>query len=247
MDQPLPRLNVEQVGQVIGRAAELLGDILHAEIGIGELLTDETLGLEDLADIAIELTGAGLHQVAQQTKERKQQTLSHGIARRPLPNRRTCLQLAWFALFGAVLNQIFFVEGLSRTTPAHSAIINSLIPVLTLSGAILLRRERATVGRVVAIAVAFASVLVLLRVESFRSDNRSLSLEPVGTCGQPVQPGAIARPGQRFEATYDFQQEQVVAFVSQFDVETGAVKCGPAEEKIRTYEIEPAHVPVKSA
>ena len=34
---------------------------------------------------------------------------------------------------------------------------------------------------------------------------------------------------------------------SQFDVETGEVKCGPAEEEIQTYEIEPAHVPVKSA
>ena len=34
---------------------------------------------------------------------------------------------------------------------------------------------------------------------------------------------------------------------SQFDVETGEVKCGPAEQKIQTYEIEPAHVPVKSA
>jgi len=93
---------------------------------------------------------------------------THGIARRPLPDRRTCVQLAWFALFGAVLNQILFVEGLSRTTPAHSAIINSLIPVLTLSGAILLRRERATLGRGIAIAIAFASVLVLLRIESFR-------------------------------------------------------------------------------
>jgi nitrite reductase/ring-hydroxylating ferredoxin subunit/uncharacterized membrane protein len=34
---------------------------------------------------------------------------------------------------------------------------------------------------------------------------------------------------------------------SQFDVETGEVKCGPAEQKIRTYEIEPTHAPVKSA
>ena len=93
---------------------------------------------------------------------------THGIARRPLPGRRTCLQLAWFALFGAVLNQILFVEGLARTTPAHSAIINSLIPVLTLGFAILLRRERITAGRSAAIAIAFASVLVLLRVESFR-------------------------------------------------------------------------------
>jgi nitrite reductase/ring-hydroxylating ferredoxin subunit/uncharacterized membrane protein len=34
---------------------------------------------------------------------------------------------------------------------------------------------------------------------------------------------------------------------SQFNVRTGDVKCGPAEEKIKTYEIEPAHVPVKTA
>jgi nitrite reductase/ring-hydroxylating ferredoxin subunit/uncharacterized membrane protein len=34
---------------------------------------------------------------------------------------------------------------------------------------------------------------------------------------------------------------------SQFNVETGAVKCGPAEKAIRTYEIEPTHVPVKRA
>ena len=34
---------------------------------------------------------------------------------------------------------------------------------------------------------------------------------------------------------------------SQFDVETGEVRCGPAEQKIETYEIEPGHVPVKTA
>ena len=59
-----------------------------------------------------------------------------------------------------------------------------------------------------------------VRVESFSSDNRSLFLETVGTFGQPVQPDAIDSLVQRFEATYDFQQEQLVAFVSQFDVDT---------------------------
>jgi nitrite reductase/ring-hydroxylating ferredoxin subunit len=34
---------------------------------------------------------------------------------------------------------------------------------------------------------------------------------------------------------------------SQFDVRTGNVRCGPAEENIKTYEIDPAHVPVRSA
>jgi nitrite reductase/ring-hydroxylating ferredoxin subunit/uncharacterized membrane protein len=34
---------------------------------------------------------------------------------------------------------------------------------------------------------------------------------------------------------------------SQFDVHTGEVKCGPAQRKIRTYDIEPLHGPSKVA
>ena len=34
---------------------------------------------------------------------------------------------------------------------------------------------------------------------------------------------------------------------SQFDVQTGEVKCGPAEQPIQTYDIEPAHVPIRTA
>jgi nitrite reductase/ring-hydroxylating ferredoxin subunit/uncharacterized membrane protein len=34
---------------------------------------------------------------------------------------------------------------------------------------------------------------------------------------------------------------------SQFDVHTGDVKCGPAEQPIKTFEIEPLHVPTKAA
>ena len=77
-------------------------------------------------------------------------------------------RIALYALFGVVINQILFVEGLSRTTPSHSAVINSLIPVFTLGFALLLGQERPTRARWASIAVSFASVLVLLRVESFR-------------------------------------------------------------------------------
>jgi nitrite reductase/ring-hydroxylating ferredoxin subunit len=34
---------------------------------------------------------------------------------------------------------------------------------------------------------------------------------------------------------------------SQFDVHTGEVKCGPAEQKIKTYEMEPLHKPARPA
>ncbi|UCE01687.1 MAG: DMT family transporter [Candidatus Latescibacterota bacterium] len=81
-------------------------------------------------------------------------------------------RLALFALFGVVCNQVLFVEGLSRTTPSHSSIINSLIPVVTLGIAMLLGMERPTRRHVLSIFVAFAAVLVLLRVESFRLEDQ---------------------------------------------------------------------------
>jgi drug/metabolite transporter (DMT)-like permease len=78
--------------------------------------------------------------------------------------------LALFAVFGVIINQILFVEGLSRTTPSHSSIINSLIPVLTLVFALALRRETWTSRRLVSIVLSLGGVLVLLRVENLRFD-----------------------------------------------------------------------------
>ncbi len=80
-------------------------------------------------------------------------------------------RLALYAIFGVVVNQVLFVEGLARTTPSHSAILNSLIPVATLGFAILARSERLTLRRGASIVIAFASVLVLLRVETFRLED----------------------------------------------------------------------------
>jgi drug/metabolite transporter (DMT)-like permease len=51
-------------------------------------------------------------------------------------------------------------------------LINSLIPVLTLGIAIVARRERATAGRGLAIAISFASVLLLLGIDKFRPQDR---------------------------------------------------------------------------
>ena len=60
-----------------------------------------------------------------------------------------------------------------------------------------------------------------VRVESYSSDNRSLFLETVGTFWQPVQADGVDGLVQRFEATYDFLQDQLIQFVAQFDVEEG--------------------------
>jgi len=70
-------------------------------------------------------------------------------------------RFAGLALIGVALNQWLFVEGISRTTPAHSALINASIPVLVLLIAVLLRREKLSAGRLAGIATTLCGVLIL--------------------------------------------------------------------------------------
>ncbi len=60
-----------------------------------------------------------------------------------------------------------------------------------------------------------------MRLESYSQDNRSLFLENVGTFGKPLADGALGELPERFASTYDFMQDQMVGFVSQFDHEDG--------------------------
>ncbi|MGH9866542.1 MAG: DMT family transporter [Candidatus Polarisedimenticolia bacterium] len=89
----------------------------------------------------------------------------YALATRPrlIPrDRRELATIAWCSLFGVVINQICFVEGLARTSAAHSAIINTSIPVATLLIAILMRRERPTGRKLVGITLSLAGVLWLI-------------------------------------------------------------------------------------
>ncbi len=73
------------------------------------------------------------------------------------------MRIAGYALFGVVINQICFVEGLSRTTPTHSSLVNTTIPVGTLLFAVLLGRERMSRAKAAALAVSLTGVLLLIR------------------------------------------------------------------------------------
>ena len=86
------------------------------------------------------------------------------LAGRKLPRSGAVLgRLALYAIFGVVINQLCFVEGLSRTTPAHSSILITAIPIGTLVFAVLLRRERLTGSKWVSFAVALSGVLLVLQ------------------------------------------------------------------------------------
>ena len=58
-----------------------------------------------------------------------------------------------------------------------------------------------------------------IRLESYSQDNRSLFIENVGTFGKPVVPKELGVLSERFSKTYDFLQDHVIGFVSQFDSE----------------------------
>jgi drug/metabolite transporter (DMT)-like permease len=61
------------------------------------------------------------------------------------------------------INQVCFVEGLSRTTPTHAALMNTTIPVLTLAFAVLFGLERVRRRKVAALLLSMAGVLLVIR------------------------------------------------------------------------------------
>jgi drug/metabolite transporter (DMT)-like permease len=97
-----------------------------------------------------------------------------GLGRRRLPRGRDAWYLAGCALLGVTLNQILFLEGLSRTTPAHSALICCTIPLFTLVAAALLRQESLTGRKLLGLLIGMSGVLVLLEVDRFSLDAQYL-------------------------------------------------------------------------
>lgn len=85
------------------------------------------------------------------------------------------LPLLLAALLGVVLNQILFTEGIARTTPAHSAVINACIPTWTLALAALVGQERLTAGKVAAVLIALLGVGTLLRADALLSGDAPIS------------------------------------------------------------------------
>jgi drug/metabolite transporter (DMT)-like permease len=85
-----------------------------------------------------------------------------GEAPRPTLSRADFGELFFYGLLGVAVNQIFFLEGLARSTATNASLMQVLIPVLTLTVAVLLRRERASLTGVVGIAVGLTGALLLI-------------------------------------------------------------------------------------
>ncbi|RKY22272.1 MAG: hypothetical protein DRQ55_01710 [Planctomycetota bacterium] len=80
----------------------------------------------------------------------------HG--RRALPARADLLHLALLSLLGIVVNQLLFLEGLSRSTAVNAGLLMCIIPVVTVAAALLTKQERPTGRSQLGIVLAVAGV-----------------------------------------------------------------------------------------
>lgn len=78
------------------------------------------------------------------------------------------------AIFGMVLNMLFFFKGLSLSTPINSSVIITLSPIMVLILASILIKERITLLKTLGIIIGMAGALVLVlfsKGENFNAPN----------------------------------------------------------------------------
>lgn len=78
------------------------------------------------------------------------------------------------ALFGIASNQILFSVGLHMTSPPHSAVAISLIPVFVAVLAVFTRQERFSVAAALGVLLAFGGVFEINRTRGFALDAQYL-------------------------------------------------------------------------
>lgn len=85
-------------------------------------------------------------------------------------------------LLGITANQLLFIEGLSRTTAAHSAILIALLPVHVLILSALAGQERITVAKVAGVAIAFAGVVAVASEKGLGAAGATLTGDLLTLC-----------------------------------------------------------------
>jgi drug/metabolite transporter (DMT)-like permease len=102
--------------------------------------------------------------------------LAARVAMRPLERvaPRHLPELAACALFGITANMLLFIAGLSRTTATNAIVIGTTIPVFTVGVAVVLRKEMATLAKVLGLVVACLGAMVIVGAARFESGHGTL-------------------------------------------------------------------------
>jgi drug/metabolite transporter (DMT)-like permease len=75
-------------------------------------------------------------------------------------------RLALCALFGVTINQLFFIKGLTLSTPIHGALLILATPVFILLFSLLMRTESFTRSKGIGLILAICGGIVLIRARS---------------------------------------------------------------------------------
>jgi len=76
--------------------------------------------------------------------------------------RKDLIKISWLAICGAVANQLFFIYGLSKTTPINSSIIMISNPIMVLFFTLMVFKERITIFKVGGLILAIAGAVMIL-------------------------------------------------------------------------------------
>lgn len=86
-------------------------------------------------------------------------------------------------LLGVFANQIFFIEGLKRTSASHSAVLIALLPLYVLLLSLLTRQERLTPWKGIGIGAAFGGVVLVAAGHGARAGGATLLGDLITMCG----------------------------------------------------------------
>ncbi|MEA2570451.1 MAG: hypothetical protein QOI24_2452 [Acidobacteriota bacterium] len=100
------------------------------------------------------------------------QLVVRGDASEPL-SRDDSRRVFGYAILGVVINQTFFLGGLSLTSAHVAAILITTIPVFALGAAIVLGREVPTAAKIGGIALAAAGAVLVVGREGFEGTGKS--------------------------------------------------------------------------
>jgi drug/metabolite transporter (DMT)-like permease len=104
-----------------------------------------------------------------------------------LSARNSSLQDYWtyfyLGFFGVAVNQFCFTLGLRYTNVTHSSIIVGMAPIYTLTLAVLLRLEKATVHKIIGLAIAFTGVVILALSTGLARHSATFLGDAITICG----------------------------------------------------------------
>ncbi|GIV44816.1 MAG: hypothetical protein KatS3mg035_1939 [Bacteroidia bacterium] len=84
------------------------------------------------------------------------------IYKNEIIEKKDWFRLILSAVFGVAINQLFFFEGLSRTTPINAGILMVVTPILVLVISNIILREKITFLKIAGIATGISGALFLL-------------------------------------------------------------------------------------